>query len=62
MSLLFIYLWLHGVFFAARGLSLAVVSRGLLFIVVLGLLTVVASLFVEHRLWGEGASVAAAQA
>ena len=62
MLLLFIYLWLHWVFFAACGLSLAAVSRGLLFIVVLGLLTVVASLVVEHRLWGEGASVAAAQA
>ena len=52
MLLLFIYLWLHWVFFAACGLSLAAVSRGLLFIVVLGLLTVVASLVVEHGLQG----------
>ena len=62
MLSLFIDLWLHWVFFAARGLSLVAVSGSLLFIAGLGLLIVVASLVVEHRLWGEWASVVAAQA
>lgn len=60
--LLFVYLRLHGVFSAARGLSPAAVSRALLLLAGLGLLTVVASLVAEHRLWGEWASAVAAQA
>ena len=39
------YFWLHQAFVAACGLSLAVASR---------LLTAVASLAVEHRLWAPG--------
>ena len=46
----FIYFWLHWVFVAARRLSLVAVSGGLLFIVVRGLLIVVASLAAEHGL------------
>ena len=46
---LFTYFWLCWVFVAARGLSL-VVSGGLLFIVVRGLLIAVASLVAEHGL------------
>ena len=38
------------VFLATRGVSLVVVSRGMLFIVVHGLLTAVISLVVEHTL------------
>ena len=40
----FFFFWLRWVFIAARGLSLAVASGGLLFVVVCGLLIVVASL------------------
>ena len=46
-----IYLfWLHWVFVAAHGLSLVVVSSGYSLVVVLGLLSAVASLVVEHGL------------
>ena len=48
--ILFIYFWPHWVFVAAHGLSLVAASGGLLFVVVHGLLTVVAFLVVEHRL------------
>ena len=48
--ILFIYFWLCWVFVAARKLSLAAASEGLLFIVVRGLLIAVASLVVEHGL------------
>ena len=51
------YFWLHWVFAAVCGLSLVVASRELLFLVALGHLTAVASLVVEHRLWGSRASV-----
>ena len=47
---LFIYIWLCWVFVAVRGLSLVVVSRGLFFDVVCGLLIAVASLVAEHGL------------
>ena len=47
---LFIYFWLHCVFVAACGLSLVVVSGGLHFVAVHGLLIVVASLVAEHGL------------
>ena len=47
-SYLFIYLWLHWVFVAARGLSLVNGKRRLLFIAVSRLLIAVASLVVEH--------------
>ena len=47
---LFIYFWLHWVFVAARRLSLVVVSGGLLFIAVCGLLIAVVSLVEEHGL------------
>ena len=47
---LFIYLWLCWVFVAAHGLFSSCGERGLLFVVVHGLLIVVASLVVEHRL------------
>ena len=46
----FIYFWLHCVFVAARGLPLAAVSGGLLFVAVCMLLIVVASLVAEHGL------------
>ena len=46
----FIYFWLHWVFVAVHGLFLDSVERGLLFIVVRGLLIAVASLAVEHGL------------
>ena len=45
-----IYLWLGWVLVSAHRLSLVVESRGLLFVAVYGLLTVVASLVAEHRL------------
>ena len=44
-----LFIWLHWVFVAARGLSLVAV-RGLSLVAVSGLLTVVASLVAEHRL------------
>ena len=47
---LFIYIGLCWVFVAVRGLSLVVVSRGLFFDVVCGLLIAVASLVAEHGL------------
>ena len=52
---LFIYLFIYffplcWVFIAAHGLSLVAMSGGLLFLVVLGLLIVVASLAEEHGL------------
>ena len=47
---LFSYLWLHWVFVAARGLFSSCGERGLLFIVVRGLLIAVASLVAELRL------------
>ena len=50
LFILFIYFWLHWVFVAACGLSLVVVSGGLLFVAVHGLLIAVASLVVEHGL------------
>ena len=45
-----IYFWLHWVFIAACGLSLVVKSGDYSLVVVCRLFTVVASLFVEHRL------------
>ena len=49
--ILFIYyFWLRRVFLAAPGLSLVVVSGGLLFVAVRGLLIAVASLVAEHGL------------
>ena len=45
---LFVYFWLHRVFVAACSLSLVVVSGGLHFVMVHGLLIVVASLVVAH--------------
>ena len=48
-KILFIYLWLHWVFVAARGLSLVVVSGAILCLWCPGF-TVVASLLAEHRL------------
>ena len=47
---LFIYLWLHWVFVAARGLFSSCGERGLLFVAVRGLLIAVASLVAEHGL------------
>ena len=46
----FFYLWLHWVFIAACGLFSSCGELGLLFVAVRGLLTVVASLVVEHGL------------
>ena len=46
----YIYFWLHWVFVAARGLFSSCSERGLLFIAVLGLLILVASLVAEHGL------------
>ena len=48
--ILFIYLWLRWVFIAARGLFSSCGKRGLLFVVVRGLLIAVASLVAEHGL------------
>ena len=48
--ILFIYFWLCWVFVAAHGLSLVVVSRGLLFIAVCGLLIAMTSPVAEHGL------------
>ena len=47
---LFIYLWLHWVFIAARRLFSSCGERELLFIAVRGLLIAVASLVAEHGL------------
>ena len=47
---LLIYLWLHWLFVAARGLSSSCGERGLLLVVVCGLLIAVASLVAEHGL------------
>lgn len=57
-----IYLWLHRVFVATRGLSLAAVSGGLLLLAVRGCLITVASLVAEHglqKLWLAGSQVVA---
>ena len=48
LFILFIYFWLRWVSVAARGFSLVAASRGLLFVAVRGLLTVVASLVAEQ--------------
>ena len=48
--ILFFYFWLHWVFIAARGLFSSCSKRGLLFIVVRGLLIAVASVVEEHGL------------
>ena len=47
---LFVCFWLRWVFVAAHGLFSSCGERGLLFVAVRGLLIVVASLVVEHRL------------
>ena len=51
----FIYLWLHGVFVIAHGLSLIVVSRGYSLVAVHGFLIAEASLVEKHRLLGKWA-------
>ena len=56
----FIYLWLCWVFTAAHELSLVAMSKGYSLVAVLRLLTEVASLIVEHVLWGVQASVVTA--
>ena len=48
LFIFFIYFWLRGVFVAARRLFSSCGERGLLFIVVRGLLIAVASLVAEH--------------
>ena len=48
------YFWLRWVFIAARRLFSGCGERGLLFLVVRGLLIVVASLVAEPRLWARG--------
>ena len=45
-----LFIWLHWVFIAAHRLFSSCGERGLLFVVVRGLLTAVASLVVEHGL------------
>ena len=47
---LFIYFWLHWVFVAACGIFSGCSERGLLFLVVRGLLIAVASLVADHGL------------
>ena len=54
------YFWLHWVFVAARGLSLVAVERGLLFVVMCGLLIAVASLCCGAWVLGARASVVVA--
>ena len=56
----FFFFWLCWVFVSVCGLSLVVTSRGYSLIVVHGLLIVVASLVVEHRVQCVPVSVAAA--
>ena len=56
-NLSFIYLWLHWVFVAACGLSLAAVIRGYSLAAVCEVSTVVVSPAVGHRLVGSWASV-----
>ena len=51
------YLSAHWVFIAACSLSLAVESRGCPLVVVHSLLTVAASLIMEHGLWGRPAQL-----
>ena len=46
----FIYFWVHWVFVAASGLSLAAVSRGYSLVAVCRLIIAVASLVAEYRL------------
>ena len=58
---LFIYFWLRWVFVAARGLSLVGGEWGLLFVVVCGLLTAVASLCCGVQALGAWASVVVAR-
>ena len=58
--LLFTYFWLRWVLVAAHRLPLVVVNRGYSLVAVSGLLIAVASLAMEHRLWGAWASVAVA--
>ena len=53
--------WLHWVFVATSGLSLAVASRGYSLLAVRGLLIAVASPGAEHRPSGAQALVVAAQ-
>ena len=48
--LIYVYFWLHWVFFAAHRLSLVAASKGLLSIEVRGLLIVAASIVAEHGL------------
>ena len=52
--------WLHWVFIGACWLSLGVASGGYFLVEVHGLLTAVASLAAEHKLWVSQASVAVA--
>ena len=47
---LFIYFWLHWVFVAVHGLSLAVASGDYSLVVVCGLVTVLVPLVAEHGL------------
>ena len=56
----FFFFWLCWVFVSVCGLSLVVTNRGYSLIVVHGLLIVVASLVVEHRVQCVPVSVAAA--
>ena len=58
---MFTYFWLRWVLVAAHRLPLVVVNGGYSLVAVSGLLIAVASLAMEHRLWGAWASVAVAQ-
>ena len=55
-----IYLWMCWVIDAMHGISLVVLSQGFSIVAVCGLLTVVASVFVEHRFWDMWALVVVA--
>ena len=59
-AVLFVYFWLCWVSVAACGLSLVLESRGCSLVAACRLLTAVASLVAEHRLWGTQASVVSA--
>ena len=58
---IYVFIWLHWVPVAARGLSPDAASRGYSLVVVCGFLSVMSSLIAENGLWSSQVSVAAAR-
>ena len=58
---MYVFIWLHWVLVAARGLSPVAASRGYSLVVVCGFLGVMSSLIAEHRLWSSQVSAVAAR-